>query len=89
MEYAQRTIFKQEVVDVQLRIGIRLVEERLHYGFSCGFSCKIHRVEIDEVEDVCHIHVLQICHDRVFRAWRSLAVDDDMLVVVLDREVIY
>ncbi len=34
MEHTQRTVFEGKVLDVQLGIGIRVVEEALHYRLA-------------------------------------------------------
>ena len=46
-------------------------------------------MEVDEVEDVGHVHVLQVGHDGVGGLRRGLSVDDDVLVAVREVEHVY
>ena len=89
MENAHRSVLEGEVLDVQLGVGIRILEDRFHDSLSCRFSCEIHRVEVDEVEDVCHIYVLQVSHDGILLVRSSHTIDDDVLFAVFHYEIIH
>ena len=55
---------------------------------SGGFAGKLYRVEVDEIEYIAHIDIVQVDGQRVVGIWGSFTVDDDVLLVVLDRQVV-
>ena len=55
---------------------------------SGGFAGKLYRMEVDEIEYIAHIDIVQVDGQRVVGIWGSFTVDDDVLLVVLDRQVV-
>ena len=55
---------------------------------SGGFAGKLYRMEVDEIEYIAHIDIVQVDGQRVVGIWGSFTVDDDVLLVVFDRQVV-
>ena len=89
VEYAHWSVLEGEVLDVQLGVGIWILEDRFHDSLSCRFSSEIHRMEVDEVEDVCHIYVLEVSHDGILPVRGCHTVDDNVLLAVFHYEIIH
>ena len=57
--------------------------------FTIALSDEVYRMEVDQVQNIRHVYILQVCHNRVFLVWSGEAVDDDVLLVVTYGKVIY
>ena len=53
------TFFKLEAIDLQLSVDGGLGEEFLHIGRARGHAVKLHRFEMDQVEDIGHVDIAQ------------------------------
>ncbi len=45
-------------------------------------------MEVDEIEDISHLDIVEVDGDRIFSAFGSDAVDDDMLVAMMDGKAV-
>ena len=65
-----------------------MMEYRLDASLTRGFAAEFHGMEVHEIQDVIHVHILQVSHERVGSRFRTLTGDDDMLLVMFYGEVV-
>ena len=89
VQYTQRSILKGELLDVQVSLCVRIVENAFYDSLARSSSGEVYRMEVDQVQNIRYVYILQVCHNRVFLVWSGEAVDDDVLLVVTYGKVIY
>ena len=88
MEHTHASVLELEVIDADVGIGGEFVEECASRSSSGSLAAEFDGVEIDEVEDVFHFHLIEIDGERVVMALGGDAVDEDMLFSAMHHEVI-
>ena len=86
MKGSQGAVLEDKVLDVEVGVGLRSLEDRLHHGLARSFSGKVDRVEVDQVEDIGYVDILQVGHDGVGGLGGGFSVDDNVLVAMREVE---
>ena len=90
IECAHASRLELELLDGKVGAHLRfLAEHASHDCVARRHSEEVDRMEVDEIQDVAHVDVLQRYGKRVLQVVRGCAVNDKMLVAVLDGEVVY
>ena len=89
VERAHAALLELKVPDGEGSLNVRIVEGRGEGGPSGGQSREADGVEVDEVENVGHFHVVKVNKQLVVVAAGSYAVGSDILVAVVDAEMVY
>lgn len=89
MKHTERTVFEGKLLYIQLGVGIRVVEQAFYYRLARSFAGEIYRMEIDEVQHVCYIHILQVGYDRIGLLGCSETRNDDVLLIVAHGKMVY
>ena len=88
MQDAHASPFKLEIVDIQAGMAVEIIKERLDDGLSRGFAAELHGIEIHQVQDILHLHLVQVYRQRVTGVLAGSAIDGDMLLLVVHVEVV-
>ena len=70
-------------------MGCKVAEERTGSGATSSRAAELYRVEVHQVEDIGHFHLVQIHDETVGGVLRGDAVDDDMLCAAMYGKVIH
>ena len=86
---SQSAVFKLKVFHNEVSPGINFREQSFSKYSSGGKTAELNNIEVNKVEDISHIHVVQVNSYGVFRVFRCYTVDIYMLIVVLYGEIIH
>ena len=65
VERSHASALELEVVYVERGVGVGLVEERLDDGLARGSAAELYGIELHEVEDIGHLHFVEVDGERV------------------------
>ena len=60
IEYTHAAPLEFEIVDCEIGIRHKTAEGCLDGGSARGFAAELHSVEVDEIKDIGHLHLIEV-----------------------------
>ena len=74
---------------IQTSLHVRLIQDILQKDFSRCQSSKLNVIKFDDIQNVLHIHILQIDDTRICFFFRDLSINTKVLSWTFKQEIVY